>query len=130
MISRATGHDVVVTPLRAALVVAAFVALAANALDWPTWLRMPLTAPWLLVIPGWTWSRRLGLGDRADATIVAVALSSTALTIVGAAMALTRLWSPIGALLLLMAVAVGGALAPWPRRSRPDRQAQEDPCMP
>lgn len=110
-----------------ALSATAAVVLIAVLLEWPTWLRLPLVAVWLLIVPGWTWARRFDRFDAGDRIAVGIALSATMLTIVAAVMALTAAWSPLAALIALTLVAFGGALVPVRRSSmagQPDADSE------
>lgn len=100
------------------LLIAAVIVVVSVLFEWPGWLRLPLVSAWLLFVPGWLWARRIARFDAGDRIAVGIALSTTMLTIVGAAMALTGAWSPLIALLVLTAVGLAGAVVPVRRDVR------------
>jgi hypothetical protein len=92
--------------------------------EWPAGIRLPLVLLWLLIVPGWPWARRARVGDIVDTFIVGIGLSAAMLTIVAAAMAVTGVWMPAAAFLVLSAAGVVGALAP--QRSARDAPGAAD----
>jgi hypothetical protein len=94
-------------PVRAGLVVAlSTVLLAALVLAAPPWMRASAAVLWVLVAPGLPWAVRMRLGDRGDTVAVASAISLAMAAVVGGGMAALGIWSPVAAVIVLLAASL------------------------
>jgi hypothetical protein len=76
-------------------------------------LRLGIVAAACLLLPGMGWASKLRLGDAGDRLALAIAISISALTVVGTTMVVLGRWStPLG----LVALAAVGAIGFLPRR--------------
>jgi len=71
-------------------------------------VRMPLVAAFCLLVPGYGWARRMHLKDRGDTLAMTVVLSLCASVLVGTALAVSGLWSPLAGLAILVLITLGG----------------------
>ena len=74
-------------------------------------LRWGLVAATCLLLPGLGWAQRSQLPDAGDRLALAIAISISAVTVIGITMAVTGLWSTSVALIALLAVAIAGFLS-------------------
>jgi hypothetical protein len=74
-------------------------------------LRWGLVAAACLLLPGLGWARRSRLRDTGDRLALAIAISISAVTVIGTIMAVTGLWSAWIGLTALLAVAAAGFLS-------------------
>ena len=65
----------------------------------------------LVLLPGLGWARRSQLRDAGDRLALAIGISMSVVTLIGATMAVTGLWSVSAGLIALLAVAVAGYLS-------------------
>lgn len=70
-------------------------------------------AAFCLLVPGYGWAHRMQLKDRGDTLAMTVVLSLCASVLVGTAMAVSGLWSPLAGLAILVLITLGG-FAPIP----------------
>jgi len=73
-------------------------------------LRWGLLGAACLLLPGLGWARRSQLRDAGDRLALAIAISISAVTVIGTIMAITGLWSASVGFIALLAVAVAGFL--------------------
>jgi uncharacterized membrane protein len=78
-----------------------------------TEVRLILMAAFCLLVPGYGWAHRMQLKDRGDTLAMAVVLSLCASVLVGTALAVSGLWSPLAGLIILVLITLGG-FAPIP----------------
>jgi uncharacterized membrane protein len=78
-----------------------------------TEVRLILMAAFCLLVPGYGWAHRMQLKDRGDTLAMTVVLSLCASVLVGTALAVSGLWSPLAGLIILVLITLGG-FAPIP----------------
>jgi hypothetical protein len=76
-------------------------------------VRLVLMAAFCLLVPGYGWAHRMQLKDRGDTLAMTVVLSLCASVLVGTALAVSGLWSPLAGLIILVLITLGG-FAPIP----------------
>lgn len=98
-------HDQVAAAIVGWTVVAVVAVFAAA----PSWLRVVVVVPFVVVVIGAGWAAAL-TRDLSTALAIAIGVSLASATIVAEAMALTGLWSPRIGFGVLAAVAIAGAV--------------------
>lgn len=78
----------------------------------PTSVRALVVLPWVFVVPGWAWTRRVRLPDRVDALVLGLAVSAVLVVLIAGTMALIGAWSARWVFALLVAAALAGLALP------------------
>jgi sterol desaturase/sphingolipid hydroxylase (fatty acid hydroxylase superfamily) len=76
-------------------------------------IRLTFMAAFCILMPGYGWAHRMQLKDRGDTLAMTVVLSLCASVLVGTALAVSGLWSPLAGFAILVLITLGG-FAPIP----------------